>query len=226
MTRTLVLIPTESEREVLGPLLASTMRADDQLELCGFGLVAAAALTAQIVADLRPERVLLVGIAGTFSGDLPVASATAFDEVACYGIGAGSGEEHRTAGDMGWNYVGGRVSDINIGGPVIADVITLQGLRSTSAVDQSCQLLSVTSVSGDSHDTAIRRRRFPGAMAEDMEGFAVAMACRLAAVPVTVVRGISNQVGDRNVANWEIKLALEAAADLTKEVLNCRSGFA
>ena len=226
MTRTLVLIPTESERNVLAPLLESTLRADDQLELCGFGLVAAAALTAQIIADLRPERVLLVGIAGTFSCNLPVASATAFDEVACYGIGAGSGEEHRTAGDMGWNHVGGRVSDTNIRGPVIADAITLQEPRSAGPVDQSCQLLSVTAVSADSKETAIRRQRFPRAMAEDMEGFAVAMACRLAAVPVTVVRGISNEVGDCNVANWQIKLALEAAADLTMKVLDRRSGSA
>jgi futalosine hydrolase len=219
MTCTLILIPTESERDVLGPLLEPALRADDRLELCGFGLVAAAALTAQLIANLRPERVILVGIAGTLCDDLPVGSATVFDEVACYGIGAGSGAAHQSAGDMGWHYVGGRVSDTNIGGTVISDTISLQGCRSADAMVRSSQLLSVTAASGDSNDAAIRRRRFPDAVAEDMEGFAVAMACRLAGVPVTVVRGISNQVGDRNVANWQVKPALEAATALVRNIV-------
>jgi len=219
MTRTLILIPTESERDVLGPLLESALQADDRWELCGFGLVAAAALTAQIIADQRPARVIVVGIAGTFCDELSVGTATTFDEVVCYGIGAGSGAEHQSAGDMGWNHIGGRVSDTNIGGMVITDTVSLQGCHSSGAMERSCQLLSVTAASGDSNDAAIRHGRFPDAVAEDMEGFAVAMACRLAAVPVTIVRGISNHVGDRNVANWQIKPALEAAADLTKKVI-------
>jgi futalosine hydrolase len=49
-------------------------------------------------------------------------------------------------------------------------------------------------------------------MAEDMEGFGVALACRLHGVPVDIVRGISNTVGDRDKARWRVETALEAAA--------------
>ncbi len=217
MTRTLILVPTPSEREVLGPLLEPVLRADDRLELCGFGLVAAASVTTQLIANQRPQRVILAGIAGTYSATLPVGSATAFDDVACYGIGAGSGGEHQTTGDMGWNHVGGRISEANVDGKIVADRIALCGTGSSGGTSQSRQLLSVATASGDSEDAALRRRRFPQALAEDMEGFAVAMACRLADVPVTIIRGISNQAGDRNLANWQIDAALKAAADLVKK---------
>lgn len=217
MTHTLILVPTELERGVLQPLIEPVLRADDRVELCGFGLVAAAALTARLIAEQRPGRVLLVGIAGTFCDELPVGSATAFDEVSCFGIGVGSGQDHQTAGDVGWSHVGGRVSNTEDGDVVITDTIQLQKINVDSdAANLSRQLLTASAASGNADDAAICCRRFPGAIAEDMEGFAVAMSCRLANVPVSIVRGISNQVGDRDVTNWHIKPALEAAAELVR----------
>ena len=61
------------------------------MELCGFGIAAAAARTAQLIAALRPERVILVGIAGRLDDRLAIGAATLFDSVACHGIGVGSG---------------------------------------------------------------------------------------------------------------------------------------
>jgi len=215
----MILIPTELERTILQPLLEPALRADDRVELCGFGLVAAAALTAQLIPRHRPNRVLLIGIAGTFCEEISVGSAIAFDQVACFGIGAGSGQEHQTAGDMGWHHVGGQVTETNVSGTIIADTLAIRGFHSADGIAPSAQLLSATAASANSDDAKIRRRRFPDAVAEDMEGFAVAMACRLAEVPVAIVRGISNQVGDRNVADWQIKPALKAAAALSRNVI-------
>ena len=48
--------------------------------------------------------------------------------------------------------------------------------------------------------------------AEDMEGFAVATACRLANVPLSIIRGISNVAGDRDHRRWEIDLAIDRLA--------------
>jgi futalosine hydrolase len=52
-----------------------------------------------------------------------------------------------------------------------------------------------------------------------MEGFAVATACAMAGVPVRIVRGISNRVGDREPEHWNIPLALSAARRLALDVL-------
>jgi futalosine hydrolase len=59
----------------------------------------------------------------------------------------------------------------------------------------------------------------PAAVAEDMEGFAVALACRLAGVPLTIIRGISNTAGDRDHARWRVPEALAAAAALSLQTL-------
>ncbi len=76
------------------------------------------------------------------------------------------------------------------------------------------KLVTVCAASANSHEAKMRLARHPSAIAEDMEGFGVAMACKLAGVPVQIVRGISNQVGDRDKRNWNIPAALEAASEL------------
>jgi futalosine hydrolase len=76
-------------------------------------------------------------------------------------------------------------------------------------------LLTVCAASANAVDVADRLRRFPLAVAEDMEAFSVAVACRMAQIPLAVIRGISNMAGDRDKANWNVAAALEAAANLT-----------
>ena len=220
-TRTLILIPTHAESRVLRPQLEPILESSDRVELCGFGLVAAAVRSGQLVASLRPDRVILAGIAGTFRTDLPVGSATAFGEVSCYGIGAGSGAHHQTAGDTGWSHFGDGESDSTSEDVVIKDTIKLAHPESLNQNILSRQLLSVAAASGNPDDSSVRLRRFPDAAAEDMEGFAVAMACCLARVPVAIVRGISNQAGDRDMENWQIESALEAVIPVVWQLI-CR----
>ena len=56
-----------------------------------------------------------------------------------------------------------------------------------------------------------------------MEGYAVALACRLENVPLVIVRGISNVVGDRQSKNWQTPQALIAAWSLAEEAIECSS---
>ncbi len=200
---TLILIPTQVEQRVLEPLLRAARRPGDSIELCGFGLIAAAARTSFLLARSQPDRVVLVGIAGSLNSDATIGSALTFASVACDGIGAGSGDAHISAGDMGW-----RQWD------QIADRLPLQ-----PAMPSCGELLSVTAASATASEVARRRQRFPQAVAEDMEAFGVAMACHMANVPLEVIRGLSNRAGDRNTADWEVTDALHAAAVLARETL-------
>ncbi len=62
------------------------------VELAGFGPIAAAHRTATLLERLRPRRVLLVGIAGSYDlGALPIGSATTFDTVQLDGVGSMKG---------------------------------------------------------------------------------------------------------------------------------------
>jgi futalosine hydrolase len=209
MPQTLLLIPTELEHRGLALVPHRGIR----VALCGFGPVAAAARTAGLLAEYRPDHVILVGIAGCLDRRLEVGEAYQFSSVACFGVGAGSGDAFLPAAGMGWLQW---PSDPASPEASIGDVIPL---APSTAGPSAGQLLTACAASSGEHDIATRRRLFPAAVAEDMEGFGVAMACRLAGVPLTIIRGISNAAGDRDMSRWQIQAALNAAAALTGTVL-------
>jgi futalosine hydrolase len=219
MPRHLILIPTEMERRGLEPMLAAATAQGCRVELCGFGLVAAAARAAQLLAEHQPERVLLVGIAGRLDDQLAVGDAYRFDRVACYGIGAGSGGDFVPAAALGWQQWPGDAADASgqTGGQ-IGDVISCAA-SDRAGGEQTDLLLTVCAAAANAQDARLRLQAFPGAVAEDMEGFAVAIACRLRGVPFDIVRGISNAAGDRDKSHWQVAAALEAAGRLTLEII-------
>jgi len=209
MTRLLILIPTDFELQKLQPLLAdSVKRAAGVIQTCGFGPIVAGIQTAQLLALYKPRAVVLVGIAGALGPQLPVGSATTFSRIACYGIGAGSGLNFETASELGWP----QWTDPEFG-QSFGDVIE-PAIESDPAESVSPMLLTVCAASGCPQDVAHRLRKFPHAVAEDMEAFSVALACRMARIPLTVIRGISNMAGDRDKTRWNVTGALEAAAEL------------
>jgi futalosine hydrolase len=212
---TLLLIPTDLERERfldlggLEPGLA-------QVETCGFGPVAAAARTAQLLARLRPARAMLVGIAGAYDDvDHPVGEALEFSAVAIEGIGVGEGADLIAPPELGFPQWPGHAASAH--GAAVGEISDRLPL---AAEEEGAPLLLTTCAASAGPDQArLRRERFPEAAAEDMEGFAVAMACALAHVPLRIVRGISNRVGDRDPGHWRIPAALAASRRLALAIL-------
>jgi futalosine hydrolase len=204
----LILVPTPREMDSLRPLL-KLPQSDYALQLCGFGPIAAAARAAALIARYKPERVMLVGIAGGLDTDRhPPGTACRFDLVACTGIGVGGGTDHQSADQIGWLQFGGGDAQ-----PQIGDVISLQS-SFVEGIPSVGKLLTCCSASANAEEAGQRKRSFPDAIAEDMEGFGVAMACTLAQVPLQIVRGISNRAGDRDHQRWLIEEALAAAAEM------------
>jgi futalosine hydrolase len=223
MPDVLVLVPTPTERQILEPLLQPQLRQfGGTLQLCGFGPVAAAARTSQLIAQHRPARIVLVGIAGGIGETLSVGSATEFDEVACFGIGVGTGEDFQRASHLGWSQWDSDGNDRSDTRPVIGDVFPLSASGNedrASPQTQRRQLLTCCSGSASPTDVELKLRHFPDAIAEDMEAFGVAMAASLAKVPLQVVRGISNNAGDRRLSQWKINDALNSAAQLALKLI-------
>ena len=209
---TLLLIPTELEHARLLDLGGFT-RGTCLSALCGFGAVAAAARTAQLLGELRPKQVLLLGIAGSYDTDrYPVGTALEFDEVAMHGIGAGEGAAFEGPPALGFPQWPGSPGTTKH--PVV-DSLPL----ANSEAARGATLLTTCAAAKGAEQAAHRQRLFPLASAEDMEGFGVAMACALSRTPLRIIRGISNLVGDRDAANWRIPAALAAARELALEAL-------
>ncbi len=200
----LILVPTAFEQRQLVEL-GGFPEALGRCELSGFGPVSAAARTAQLLAELRPRRVLLLGLAGSLVGErAPLASAQSFLSVRLDGVGVGAGVSFLPPSRLGfpqWD-----------GAQPIAETLPLS--RSGQG-----ELLTVCGASADPGEASARRARYPDASAEDMEGFGVALACHLFGVPLAVVRGISNAAGERERGTWCVRAALAAARVLALEWL-------
>jgi futalosine hydrolase len=212
MQQHLILVPTELERGRIEPVVTAAHGAPHRIELCGFGAVVAAARTASLIAEHRPQAVVLVGLAGRLSDRLRIGEAYAFEQVACHGIGAGTGAAFMPAESMGWLQwpADGPESVTRVG-----DVLPCTSGRVPATAQRAGLLLSACATSADDADVRSRLRLHHEAAAEDMEGFAVAAACRLAGVPLDIVRGISNTAGDRDASHWRIDAACRAAGELT-----------
>ena len=215
MIRQLILVPTDMERRALAARLDGRLPDDARMELCGFGLVAAAARAAGLVAALRPERVILAGIAGRYGDSIALGGAAIVERVACHGIGVGSGAAFVPAARLGWPQWPGDPADPRA---AIGDDLACSVPRGHRLLRVPLAL-SVAAASADPAEAALRRATFPEAVCEEMEGFGVAVACRLTEVPLTILRGISNDAGDRDHARWRTHDALASAADLLVRIV-------
>ena len=189
----LVLVPTELESGLLFPTGAPA-----PLAVCGFGLAVAGAGAAHAIAARRQAAeggVILVGAAGTYDPSRhPIGSAVVAGSVRCDGIGAGSGEGHRTAADLGF---------------AAADSI---------ALGPGPEILSVAAAVGLVGEVVGCWDRYLVVVGEEMEGYAVAVVTGFFGVDLTIVRGFSNVAGDRDRAGWRMGEALAAAADIVREL--------
>jgi futalosine hydrolase len=90
--------------------------------------------------------------------------------------------------------------------PALARLLAERAAAVTGAV------LTVSTVTGTAVRAERLRRTFPDAVAEAMEGAGVALAAQRAAVPFGELRAVSNLVGPRDRAGWQLGPALTALA--------------
>lgn len=164
------------------------------VEVCGFGLAAAGVQAARAIALHAPHRVVLAGIGGSYDlAAAPVGAAVQAGTVRCVGIGAGG----RSAAELGF---------------AESDDVSLDGAGPLA--------LSVATASASVEEAATLSAAHPGAVVEEMEGYAVALAAMLADVPCLMVRGISNRAGDRDRVGWRVSPALRAVRGALDTILS------
>ena len=203
----LILVPTAMELEKL----ALPEREGICIELCGFGLVVSAANTARLIATYQPRRVLLCGIAGSLSSETELGRAYQFSRVGLTGIGVGSGDQHRSVQQMGWTQW--RSKQIEISTEITLHTATVE-TENVRELIISCCAASANRMDADRNIAA-----FPRASAEEMEGFAVAAAAKIASIPCHIVRGISNMAGNRDHQSWKIDEALHNVSRIVNQII-------
>ena len=192
---------------------------DMRVLISGVGPVAAALAVGRAIGrgqgapDREVSGVLALGIAGSFDptvlplGGLVAATAEIFPE---YGLRGSDGPQAMDARGL-------RFPQAVIDGHDIYDRLPLAppaeaaralGLTLPEAVVTG-PCLTVAGVSATAERAAALAEQY-GVLAESMEGFAVALAAAASGLPALELRAISNRVGARPPADWDLPAALAA----------------
>lgn len=193
MTRLLVVTAVAAERDAI---LAASPGPIDVL-VAGVGPAAAAAATAQALAVAQFDAVLCAGIGGGFA-PVAVGDVVAADRVVFADLGAETAEGFVPASRLGFG-----------GDEVVPDRELLEILTDRAGA-RAGTILTVATVTGTARTADERHARYPGAVAEGMEGAGVAAAAGRCGVRFGEVRAISNPVGPRNRDAWQMTRALDA----------------
>jgi futalosine hydrolase len=182
------------------------LRGDPRLDAVavGVGPAAAAAGAARLLslADARGwayQGIVSVGIAGGFPDLIEPGGVVIADRSVYADLGAQAPDGFLTIDELGF------------GSAVHAVDETLTGLlRAALPGALVGSVLTVSTVTGTADRASELRKRWPDAVAETMEGAGVAAAARAFGVPYAELRTISNPIGPRDRASWQIGKALAA----------------
>jgi len=186
-----------------------------RITLCvsGVGKINAAAATATLIERLHPRLVINAGCAGAYPGSgLSVGNlAVASSEIL--------GDEGVLTTD-GWQDLRFmKMTTIAQGNRSLYNELPLSRLAAEKAMQlanyygvplKRGNFVTVSTCSGTRQQGEILGRRF-NAIAENMEGAAVAQICIRSNVDCLEIRGISNLVTDRDMGAWDIPRAAESA---------------
>ncbi|QRG68458.1 futalosine hydrolase [Brevibacillus choshinensis] len=212
--RILVVTSVEPEREAVLRGIGD----DDRftVRIGGVGPIAAAASTARILAvEESFDLVVCAGISGGFVGQAEVGSLVVASEIVCADLGAETAEGFSSLDELGFGSASVPVDQRMV--DRVTDAFMKAGLPARKG-----PVLTLSTVTGTAETALELSRRMPGAAAEAMEGYGVAVAAQDAGVPVLEIRAVSNAIGPRDKSAWRIKdalAALEAASSVLREVL-------
>jgi futalosine hydrolase len=178
---------------------------------CGPGPVAAAITTATLLA-LGPgyDLVLSAGIAGGFRGRAEIGDVVLADQVIAADQGVVTDEGFRTLRDLGLP---------GNGGYAMGNADHRLRLASGSYRLLAGDILTLSCMTGTDARAAELAARYPRAVAEAMEGYGVVEATRRdyprtgRDIPFAEIRAISNLIGRRDRATWNIPIAFDALAE-------------
>ncbi|KEO84936.1 futalosine hydrolase [Tumebacillus flagellatus] len=213
--RVLILTAVSPEREAVLRGLADAEAGVFDVQLAGVGPMQAAINTTKALAAGQYDLVISAGIAGGFVGVADVGSVVISTEIIAADLGAETPDGFSSLDELGFGKT--RV-------PVDAELVkrVTEAVRQTGLAVHAGPILTLSTVTGTAETAAELARRIPGASAEGMEGYGVALAAHERGIPVLELRTISNPVGPRNRAAWKMKeafAALETASKALMEVL-------
>lgn len=181
----------------------------------GVGPAAAAVGTSAALARAADpyDVVISAGIGGGFQPAAPVGALVVADRVIAADLGAETADGFVSVTGLGF----GRAEHHTYA------ALARAAARALNAVH--APVLTVSTATGSARSAAALAARHPEAAAEAMEGFGVAEAAAAHGVPVLEIRAVSNPVGPRDRAAWQIGRALGALTEAFRTLAPLLAGW-
>ena len=177
-----------------------------ELEYCitGVGLIATTFHLQKTILGVKPDLIIQVGLAGSFSTACTIGDAVAVKNEIIADMGVFERDGYKDIFDLGlensdgFPYVKGHLINNDDA------LLNSTGLDSVNAV-------SVNEISTSIEKIDLYANRYHASI-ETMEGAALHYVCLQHRTRFIQIRGISNFIGERDKSKWEIKKAMDAAS--------------
>lgn len=171
----------------------------------GIGSIATTYQLQKAITHSRPDLVIQLGIAGSFSDSIKVGSAVAV--------------KHEIVADMGVFEENGYKDIFELGLENKDSMPYKNGLLTNehekildSSLLKFSNAITVNEVSTSTQKINLYRNHYKADI-ETMEGAAIHFVCIMNDIPFIQIRGISNHVGERDKKQWKIKESMDAAIE-------------
>lgn len=207
---------TDVTSQRIGPFSArvgSSPAGDVVVVAGGVGPAAAAAAAATVCAHVPTDELVSMGVGGAYaSARLSLGDVVVATTIVAADLGAMSPERFLDLNALGLDGAAAVACDVSRCA-VMRERLLAAGLHVVVG-----PVLTLSTATGTA-DRAAHLMSEHGAVAEAMEGAGVAHVAVLHGIPVSEVRVISNQVGDRDHSTWDLKGALARLTPAASAVL-------
>lgn len=172
-----------------------------QYHQSGIGMLAASFALTKLAIEDKPDLIIQVGIAGSFDQNLPLGSVVTIQEETIGDLGVEEEGKWKDLFDLKLEKSSYHPFEKRKLPNQWLAKYNLLGLKEVSGI-------TVNEISTNAERIQKLIKKY-NPIIESMEGAALHYIARESNIPFIQIRAVSNYIGERNKANWEMKLAID-----------------
>ena len=209
-----VLVITATDRELSGLKEISFTRPSLMVHtaVTGVGLLPSTYAIMQLIARLKPDLMIQVGIAGSFNPTLVLGTAVTVRQEILADMGVYETDGYHDIFELG-------LAEENVPPFEQGAIVNHHDHLIESASLPAVSAVSVNEISTSAEKIKLFAEKYKADI-ESMEGAALHYVCAMQQIPFIQIRGISNLVGERDKTKWKIPESMLAATNACITLIN------
>ena len=209
-----VLVIAATERELTGIKEISFARPSlmVQTAVTGVGLLPSTYAMMQLIANMKPDLIIQVGIAGSFNPSLVLGTAVTVRKEILADMGVYENDGYHDVFELG-------LAEKNMAPFEQGAIVNHNDILMEAVSLPAVSAVSVNEISTSTEKINLFTEKYKAAI-ESMEGASLHYVCTMQQIPFIQIRGISNLVGERDKTKWKIPEALLAATNACINLIN------